>query len=255
MVISGSILYFKSLLTLILLALVFLNKTYSQADSSFKNTVRINVTNPMIFGEKAIVLGYERTLPKNQTFSINIGRASFPKFISIDTDSIKLDVDKGYDDVGINISADYRFYPVKQNKYKAPRGVYFGPFYSYNYFNRKNYFNVNTQPYVGSLDSEIKISIHTVGFELGYQFVFWNRVSLDMILLGPGIAFYSFKAKVDTELDPNTEGDIYEILNNFLEEKFPGYSTALNGEEFKKTGNTSTTGLGFRYMIMLGFRF
>jgi hypothetical protein len=44
------------------------------------------------------------------------------------------------------------------------------------------------------------LNIHTFGAELGYQFVFWDRLSVDMILLGPGIAAYSLKASFGTNL-------------------------------------------------------
>lgn len=209
----------------------------------------------MIFGDKAIVLGYERILPKNQSISINIGRASYPKLVSIDFDSIKLDVEKGYTDNGFNTSIDYRFYPLKLNKYGAPRGVYFGPYYSYNYFKRTINFNVNTEPYTGNVESQMKINIHSVGFQLGYQFVFWKRLSVDMILFGPGVAYYSMKVKVNSSVDPNTEGKLFEIFNNYLEDKFPAYSTIINGEEFKKSGTTTTPGLTYRYMVLIGYRF
>jgi hypothetical protein len=38
------------------------------------------------------------------------------------------------------------------------------------------------------------------GAELGYQFVFWNKVSLDMVLIGPGVGFYNIKAKAEGNL-------------------------------------------------------
>ena len=47
---------------------------------NLKNTVRINLTNPLIFGEKFNVLGYERVINDYQTASIGMGRFSFPKF-------------------------------------------------------------------------------------------------------------------------------------------------------------------------------
>ena len=56
-----------------------------------KNTVRINLTNPLIFGERFNVIGYERVINDYQTISVGIGRFSFPKFTLIDRDSIKLD--------------------------------------------------------------------------------------------------------------------------------------------------------------------
>jgi hypothetical protein len=42
--------------------------------------------------------------------------------------------------------------------------------------------------------------IFTVGAELGYQFVFWKRLTLDLVLVGPGLANYDIKATIDGNL-------------------------------------------------------
>ncbi len=94
-----------------------------------KNTVWINIFNPII-DSKYIVLGYERVIKKNQTFTFNLGRFSLPRFGVIDLG--KLGLTNEYKDWGINTSVDYRFYLGKLNKYNAPRGVYLAPFYSFN---------------------------------------------------------------------------------------------------------------------------
>jgi len=225
------------------------------ATRSIKNTVRVNITNPLIFGNKSIILGYERVLKNNKSFSVNIGRAYYPKMISINPDSLDIDLKTDYKDIGLNISADYRMYLKKENKYPAPRGVYLGPFYSYNYFNRTNNWHLNTETFQGDLQTELKLNIHTVGFELGYQFVFLDKITVDMILIGPGVAFYSLEAKLNTSLDPDVESEFFELLNEYLSEKFPGYDQVIDGAEFRTKGTESTTGLGFRYMIMVGYRF
>lgn len=227
----------------------------AQNDSSYKNTIRFNVTNPMIFGNKAVVLGYERVLKNNKTFSINLGRAYYPKLVSPNVDSSELDLNNSYKDIGFNVSADYRIYLKKENKYAAPRGVYVGPYYSFNYFNRVNTWTLNTEDFQGDLETDLTINIHTAGVELGYQFVFWDRISLDMILLGPGVSFYSIKAKLDTSLSPEDESKFFEELNNFLSDKIPGYDLVIDDVEFKTKGSVKTTSLGFRYMIMIGYRF
>lgn len=238
--------------------LVLLSSTFAfaQKDSiSFKNTVRINITNPLIFGDGAWILGYERTIGEHQSFSVNIGRASFPGFNIINYDSTGIDLKKDFTDRGFNFSADYRFYPAKENKYPAPRGVYFGPFYSYNYFNRINQWTLNTNAFQSDLETDLTLNMHTIGIELGYQFVFWKRLSLDLILIGPGVTFYNIKASFNTSLTPDEESLFFGKLNDLLEDKFPGYDQIINGSGFKETGTMRSTTLGFRYMIMVGFRF
>ena len=48
-----------------------------------KNTIHVNITNPLIFGSGSVVLGYERILKsKKHSFTINIGVTSVSRFRS-----------------------------------------------------------------------------------------------------------------------------------------------------------------------------
>ncbi|MFO7668775.1 MAG: DUF3575 domain-containing protein [Bacteroidales bacterium] len=229
--------------------------SHAQKDTVFKNTVRYNITNPLIFGTHSYQFGYERLIGKNQSFSVNIGSASFPILTYNSTDTTIGLLTKDYEDRGFHISGDYRFYLKKENKYPAPRGIYIGPFYSYNYFNRINSWNLNSDSYQGSVQSDISLNIHTIGFELGYQFVFWNRLSVDLLLMGPGLGFYGIDTKLNTTLSPEDENLFFEALNSILSEKIPGYDRIIGSNEFNKSGSVRTADVGFRYMVMVGFRF
>jgi hypothetical protein len=217
-----------------------------------KNTVWINIFNPII-DAKYIVFGYERVLKNNQTFTFNIGRFSLPKFSVVDLDNLGLENE--YKDWGINTSVDYRFYLGKLNKYSAPRGVYLAPFYSFNHFNRENHWILDSDSFDGEVVTDFTLNIHTLGGQLGYQFVFWRRLAVDLVLIGPGIGYYGFKVKLDTSLEPDDESLFFQTLNDALKEKFPGYDLVIEPGEFQKKGSASITTLGFRYMIHIGFRF
>ena len=217
-----------------------------------KNTVWINIFNPII-DSKYIVLGYERVIKKNQTFTFNLGRFSIPRFGVIDLG--KLGLTNEYKDWGINTSVDYRFYLGKLNKYTAPRGVYLAPFYSFNYFNRENKWILDSDSFDGEVVTDLTLSIHTIGGQLGYQFVFWRRLVVDLVLIGPGVGFYGLKVDLDTSLAPDEESLFFQTLNDALKEKFPGYDLVIESGEFTKNGSVSLRTLGFRYMIHLGFRF
>jgi hypothetical protein len=229
--------------------------SYAQKDTAFKNGMKINLTNPLIFGTRSLQLGYERLIGTNQSFSVNIGTASFPILTFSNTDTTIGLLTKEYEDRGFHISGDYRFYLKHENKYPAPRGVYIGPFYSYNYFNRVNTWSMDSETFQGSIQSDLSLNVHTIGFELGYQFVFWNRLTLDLLLMGPGIGFYGINAKLNTTLSPEDDEAFFEALNSILSEKIPGYDLVIGSGEFNKTGSVRTTSLGFRYMVMIGFRF
>jgi hypothetical protein len=220
---------------------------------NLKNSVKINVTNPMIFGTNCYMIGYERTIGDHQSFEVNIGRFSFPRIANIQTDSIQ-QLSKATHSKGFHISGEYRFYLSKENKYKSPHGVYIGPYASYNSYSRDfnlTYGTVNPS----SLDAKFNFTIASVGFQMGYQFIFWNRVSLDMVLFGPGVAAYKLKTSLSTTLDPDQESELFQKINDALAQKIPGYNLVISPGDYERTGSIKTTSFGFRYVVMLGFRF
>lgn len=218
-----------------------------------KNIIRFNITSPLLFSDEFLVFGYERVIGKNQSISMNIGQFALGNFGGRISESLELV--KNSDDFGINTSIDYRFYLGKVNKYSAPRGVYIGPYYSYNHFERENVWNLEGDDYQGEIHSDLTLDFHTVGFQLGYQFIFWDRVALDLVLIGPGIANYSAKVGINTSLSPEDETLFFQELNEFLADKIPGYDQVIEPGEFERKGSFNTTTAGFRYLIHLGYNF
>jgi hypothetical protein len=249
------------ILSTILLGLAWSNVTGQdwKSDSAWKksrkNIIRYNLSNALLFGfDKAIIFGYERVLTPKSSFSINVGQAGLPGSIVIETDSFSLG--KDLKTSGFNFSADYRFYLAKENKYMAPRGVYIGPYYSFNNWKRENSWD-----FIGAGSSskdaitKTDINLHSVGFELGYQFVFWDRLALDMVLIGPGVGFYNLEAKSEGNLTDEEREQLQDAITDLISQKFPGMNYVLSDQEFSASGTIKTTTLGFRYLIHIGFRF
>ena len=223
-----------------------------KAWKNLKNSVKINLTNPMIFGTNCYMIGYERTIGDHQSFSVNIGKFSLPRLFNINTDSIT-DLTKSISSKGFHLSGDYRFYLSKENKHNSPHGVYIGPYFTYNSYGRN--FNYSYGKNQEEVNADFTFNITSVGFQMGYQFVFWNRVSLDMLLFGPGIAGYKLETGLKTTLGAAQEEEFFQKINDALAEKIPGYDLVLHPGSFEKTGSYKTTSLGYRYVIMLGIRF
>lgn len=240
------------MLSIIVCSIQLTGQEETKPEKSLKNTIRFNLTSPII-SSKYLVLGYERIINSNQSVSVNIGQFSLPKFGLVDLDNLGLTSD--YKDIGFNTSVDYRFYLGKLNKYNAPRGVYLAPYYSFNHFNRENKWILNTDSFEGEVVTDLTLNIHTLGGQIGYQFVFWRRLAVDLVLFGPGIGFYGFNIKLDTTLEPDEESIFFQELNDLLKEKFPGYDLVIESGEFERKGSEKTTTLGFRYMIHIGLRF
>lgn len=248
--------YNSTILFTILILLFFASNAQEKEvkkKKDFKNTISTNLSNPAILSSKFLTLGYERVLKNNQSFSLSIGVFGLPEFSGSYIDSLNLQTD--HKDKGFHFAADYRFYLKKENKHVAPRGVYIGPYYSYNFLNRKNNWQLNTSDFQGNVGTDLDISINTIGFELGYQFVFWDRLALDLILLGPGVGFYGIDTKLDTNLSPEDESLFFDKINDALADKIPGYGTIISPGEFSRKGSFKTTTWGYRYLINIGFRF
>jgi len=231
---------------------------YGQDNSKskqYKNVIRYNISNPLLFGfDRYVVLGYERVVNDNQSFSINVGRASLPKLVAINTDSFHLNKDTK--NSGYNLSVDYRFYLQKENKYAAPHGIYIGPFYSYNHFDRDNSWTLNHENGNNELvTTNTKFDIQTFGFELGYQFIFWKRLTLDLVLVGPGVADYKLKTTIDQDLAADNKQQLQDAIEQLLTQKFPGMNYVFADKEFKADGTIGTWSVGYRYLIHIGFAF
>jgi hypothetical protein len=64
----------KNIVRLVLLSFLFAGVMdvartgRNENGKNYKNTVRVILTNPLIFGEKSLIVGYERTLGAHKAF-------------------------------------------------------------------------------------------------------------------------------------------------------------------------------------------
>ncbi len=236
-----------------------LHAQYSDADSSWKNSrkniVRYNLSGGLLFGiDKYVVFGYERVIKPHQSLSLNVGRAALPKLVSINTDSFS--VSKDLKNTGFNISLDYRFYLAKENKYVAPHGLYIGPYIAYNNFKRDNNWTFKKgTAQAKEVSTATDINIFTVGGELGYQFILWKRLALDLVLIGPGLSRYDLSGKIDGELTEEQKEKLRDVMTQVISQKFPGMNYVFADKSFDANGTLNTTSIGFRYMVHIGFVF
>lgn len=230
-------------------------KSDSAWKHSRKNIVRYNISSALLYGfDKGVILGYERVLKPNQSISFNIGTVALPKLTTIGTDSVQFS--KDVKNSGFNTSLDYRFYLGKLNKFDAPRGVYIGPWYSFNRFSRENNWNLlkgSGSPKMVTANTDF--NIHSFGFELGYQFVFWDRMTLDLVMIGPGLGLYKVNAKFDSNLTTQEREQLQQALTDALENKFPGMNFVFDNKALDANGALNVTSMGYRYIIHIGFRF
>jgi hypothetical protein len=209
----------KILLFICLIA--FLVSSFAQEENkqvkNRKNTVRLNMT-PLIFNSKNLTFGYERLLKNSKSFSINAGFFILPKLFNNDNPDIYF-VQKS-NRVGYTFAADFRFYLKKLNKRPAPAGVYIGPYFAQYRYGFDNTLEINIgSDGKASMDVDAGFSMTSLGFELGYQFVFWERLTLDLILVGPSISYYSGKVNASADFELEEGSDAYEYIRNELIKK------------------------------------
>lgn len=220
-----------------------------------KNVIRYNLT-PNILGFKSYIVGYERIVKPYQSFSVNVGYLALGK--SEVTTKEEYNLSNSKEKGGFSLAADYRFYLQKENKFKAPHGIYFGPYLA-SYFLRSDHHVVIDDQSLGNpeLDVEIKFAIQNMGVELGYQFLIKNRFTIDLILLGPSFSNYRLKMKATSNVtisDPDIQ-EALEALRDLLIEEYPWAKELFENGEIDVNGNKSSWGLGFRYVIQVGYNF
>jgi hypothetical protein len=228
----------------------------SPKDSTQKNTIRVNVSSPFIFGKKALIVGYERQLNNNKSISFNIGSMAFPKIKAVEgssSDSVVLLQNKY--DKGFHISGDMRFYLAKENKFKTPHGLYIGPYVSFNHMDKINTWGYRTSPFSGDITTDLDLNLLTIGGQMGYQFLFGKHWAVDMVMFGPGLGFYNFKATLNTTLKKEQQSYLFRTLSDFVGQYIPAYARLNNEGEIATAGSSRSIGWSYRYTINIGYRF
>lgn len=235
---------------LIALSVQVSNAQDSTSVSLRRNTIKIDLTGNFLY-RNTLTFSYERVVKRNQSFVVTAGYQEFPKIGSFGENvEGKKEENRG----GYKYGGEYRFYLQKENKFAAPRGVYIGPYVTALGFrsDRKIVYSGTDVPEEANLKS--RLNIVSLGAQLGYQFVFNDRWSLDLVLIGPSYSKYNFKTQLsgDFEFDPDNVQN--EILHAIIE-KFPALDDLLDEQELDSSGTLDTWALGYKYQFLIGYRF
>ena len=218
-----------------------------------KNVIKFNPTPMFLWSMKNVTFSYERVLNPKQSIALTLGYLEFPSLFK-DTIGNLLSI-TGRQKYGINVALEYRFYLGKRNSRPIPDGVYLAPFASYYGYHFKN--DVDVLHTV--LDSAGLVKgnfyIFNVGVELGYQFVFWKRLTLDFVLMGPSVSYYGGGVEITGNVNLEQLQEINADLYNKIKEKYPLIGDFVINKSFKSDGHLDLFSVGFRYLVQLGFHF
>jgi hypothetical protein len=219
-----------------------------------RNVIKFNPTPMLLWGNlRNITFTYERLIAKNQSLSLQVGYLLFPR-LAADTIANLIALNSR-SKTGINLALDYRYYPMSRNRRPAPDGLYLGAYLSYYGFKFRNNFDVlhTTIDQNGALEGQLNIL--NLGLSIGYQFIFWKRFSLDMLMFGPSLSYYFGRLDISGSLDEEQIQNIDQEAVDKLFERFPMLKTLFTTDNLTFTGAHAALSVGFRYAIQLGFHF
>jgi hypothetical protein len=216
--------------------------------SPYKNTLKINPTPTFLLRGNNITVGYERIVKPYQSFSVHMGPGEAPgTFPRLDSAILSRTNRKW----GFIAAADYRFYLGSRNKRPAPDGLYWGPYLtSYYFFNELNLSGTFAQVQ-GNIELEADIFMINAGVQLGYQFVIKDRFVVDLVLVGPGFGAYSTNVNLITDGELTSQ-ELREIKDALLNQ-FPILGSLAS--QLTVNNTNFSWGVGFRYLVAIGYRF
>lgn len=218
-----------------------------------KNVIKFNPTPMILWDLRNITFSYERILSPRQSVSLELGYLVMPRLFEDTINSlIKI---TSHQKQGVNVTMEYRFYLTRLNTRPVPAGLYIGPYLTYYGYRFKNGLEIlsPTDSTNGMLEGNYWS--FNLGIELGYQFVFWKRWTLDMVLVGPSVSYYGGKTQIAGNLSAEEIEQINEDLYDRLVERFPAVQILSADKTYKQTGKLDIFRMGFRYLVQIGFHF
>ena len=217
------------------------------------NVIKFNPTPMLLWDMSNITICYERLIKKDQSLVIQAGYLAFPNIVDDTVINLLAVYDRSRS--GVNLAFDYRYYPFARNRRPAPDGLYIGGYISYYGLKSNNKFDIlnTTVDQQGSIDANLRIA--NLGFELGYQFIFWKRFSLDLLMFGPSYSMISTNINIRGDLDPEQIQDIDQELIDKLLNLFPHLETVFSDDGLQYSGRKTKFSPLLRYSISLGVHF
>jgi hypothetical protein len=218
------------------------------------NVIKFNPTSMLLFEEpRNVTFSYERLIKENKSVSLQLGYLVVPQVLN-DTlfNKVLLNKEKRK---GINLSFDYRVYPFTRNRRPAPDGMYFGGYLSYVGTSSESRGTLMDATEDDNILFNTRMNMVNLGFELGYQFIFAKKFSIDLLMFGPSITGYSGNLGITGNLNSDLGDQIDEELAAELKEHFPALGYLFSGEDEAFSTSKVVISSWFRYSVQFGYHF
>ena len=218
-----------------------------------KNVIKWNPIPLLLWSKNNLTFSYERVLTPRQTICLTVGYLEFPRLFPDSIGNVVAITSR--EKYGANLALEYRFYLMKRNRRPVPDGLYLAPFASFYDYHFKNGVDVLHTKIDSAGLVKGNIYVFNLGVELGYQFIFWKRFTLDFVLMGPSLSYYGGGVDISGNINLEQLKTINEDLYNKLKEKYPMITDFVVNKSFKNDGKLSLMAVGFRYLVQVGFHF
>ena len=218
------------------------------------NVIKFNPTPMLLFEEiRNVTFSYERLVKKNQSVTCQLGYLVIPQVLN-DTlfNSLLINKDSRK---GINLAFDYRIYPFSRNRRPAPDGMYFGGYLSCIGTSSEIQGSLMDAPEDDNILFNTRMNMVNLGFELGYQFIFGKKFSIDLLMFGPSITGYSGNLEITGNLNSDVGDQIDEELAAKLKEHFPALGYLFSDEDATFSTSKIVISSWFRYSVQFGYHF
>ncbi len=238
----------------ILLALLFTFIANAQVDTAqektaqvYRNGIKIN---PMGLVFHNVSLLFERSLNDHWTLQMGAGYrwgGDLPKVFGLG-DLIVSSNTRGLR--GYHITPELRYYFNFCECGGSPTGLYTGIYTRYTkYYGDLNFHYWNGTEYIDAAVAS-NFSEMGAGIQLGYQFVFKERFSVDFMFAGPRLSTYRLKCSIDSDYAVDLAPIIEEEINRRLEWLGMAITISPSAEIDARVGFRN-----FRYAVAFGFMF
>lgn len=218
-----------------------------------RNVIKFNPTPMILWDWRNITFSYERILSPRHTISVEMGYLVMPKLFG-DTVLNLINLTSGQKH-GLSATVEYRYYLTQLSTRPVPAGLYVGSYLSFYGYEFKNNFDVvgSNGDSTGSIGG--RYWSFNLGIQLGYQFVFWKRLTVDLVLLGPGISYYGGTTEFKGDITASEIDQLHGAFYDRLEQKYPMVGWLAPNGSFKQTGTLDVVRMGFRYLVQIGILF
>lgn len=219
----------------------------------YRNVIKLNPTPMMLWDKRNVTFSYERVLSPQQSITVGAGYLVFGSLIDDTIANIATIIDRQKQ--GINLSFEYRFYMTKRNSRPIPDGLFLAPFFSLYRYQFNNSLNIINTPEEDPAHLTGDFFAINLGGALGYQFVLWKRMTIDLIMIGPATSYYGGRLHFKGNLNLEEIKEINEDFYDKLVEKYPGVDNVLVDKTFVQKSKFDLFSVGYRYLVQIGFCF